>query len=429
LLLGRALWITLMITVLLTGYSYIQALNLYSEASRSALKIPELARGISPLDGILVPTLGSLYLAATFLFPFIVIRTVGAEKQVGAHKLLIQLPYSMSMLFAAKLLAALVAWIAMLLPSLAAMALWMTSGGHIHGPEAANLILGHFLYAFVIAGISLAAATLTKSAASAAITALAAILGFWVLDFAGAGGNGVLGKLAGLSLTAVLHTFERGVFSLRALMGSLVAGLGLMTVAGIWFHPGQSVRRRARNLGLLLSVLLIASGGVSQIHFFRDTTEDRRNSFSASDEAALHEMKERLTIKVYLAVEDPRLYDLEHSILGKLQRTLCNVEITFPQNGVSQIPIGGSDRYGQVIYRYAGHQAMSRSTSEEEVLPLIFELAGQKQPPSSRADRYPGYPLVADGHRAGIWFYWVFPVVLLALAGITFGSFWKRIRW
>ena len=73
LLAGRAFWATLMIVILLTGYSYIQAVNLYTEASRSALKFPELSRGISPLDGILVPTLGSLYLAVTFLFPFIVI--------------------------------------------------------------------------------------------------------------------------------------------------------------------------------------------------------------------------------------------------------------------------------------------------------------------------------------------------------------------
>jgi hypothetical protein len=97
---------------------------LYAEASRAALDAPELARGLSPLDGILTPTLGALYLATTFLFPFVVIRTISAEKQQGAHKLLVQLPYSTCALLAAKLTAVGVAWAVMLLPCLVALGFW-----------------------------------------------------------------------------------------------------------------------------------------------------------------------------------------------------------------------------------------------------------------------------------------------------------------
>ncbi len=48
LVLGRAFWAAAMIAVFLTGYSYIQAVELYAEASRSAAHAPELARGLSP---------------------------------------------------------------------------------------------------------------------------------------------------------------------------------------------------------------------------------------------------------------------------------------------------------------------------------------------------------------------------------------------
>src|SRR5262245_42462140 len=71
LLAGRAFWALLLLLSPLVGYSYVQALALYAEASRSAADLPEVARNLSPLDGVFVPTFGGLYLASTFLFPFV----------------------------------------------------------------------------------------------------------------------------------------------------------------------------------------------------------------------------------------------------------------------------------------------------------------------------------------------------------------------
>src|ERR1700716_3829951 len=53
---GRALWTMLLILCPLVGYSFIQAVALYSEASSAALQSTALASGLSPLDGVLVPT-------------------------------------------------------------------------------------------------------------------------------------------------------------------------------------------------------------------------------------------------------------------------------------------------------------------------------------------------------------------------------------
>ena len=419
LLSGRAFWAALVIVILLTGYSYIQAVNLYAEASRSALKFPALARGISSLDGILVPTLGSLYLAVTFLFPFIVIRTVGAEKQSGALKMLVQMPYSISSLVTAKLTAAACAWLAMLLPSLLAMALWQGAGGHLAGAEVANLVLGHFLYASVIAAISLLAAALTQNPASAAIAAVGVTLGFWVLDFAAAGNNGLLKSLSGLSLSTVLRGFERGICSLSAVAGSLTAALALAFVAGTWLHPGRSVSTKLVRSVVALVVTMVAILAISQVHLFGDATEDQRNSFSSTDESVLQTAQGRLTIEVFLAAEDPRLYDLKRSILGKLKRAMPDVMVIYADVGMDKILAGADDQYGQVIYRHEERQAMSRSTSEEEVLPIVFDIMGLKRLPPDKSAAYPGYPLVAGTRGARAVFYILLPLAVLLLWLVT----------
>lgn len=423
LLAGRAFWAALVIVILLTGYSYIQAVSLYAEASRSAFKFPELARGISPLDGILVPTLGSLYLAVTFLFPFIVIRTVGTEKESGALKMLVQMPYSMPSLVAVKLAAAACTWLVMLLPSLLAMAFWQGAGGHLAGAEVANLVLGHFLYASVIAAISLLAAALAENPASAAIAAVGVTLGFWVLDFAAAGDNGLLKSLSGLSLTTVLRGFERGIFSLSAVTGSLAAALGLTLVAGTWLHPGRSTGARLVRSTMALVVAMVAILAISQAHQFGDATEDRRNSFSRTDESVLRTAQGRLTIEVFLAAEDPRLYDLERSILGKLKRAMPDVSVIYADVGMDKVLAGADDQYGQVVYRHEDRQAMSRSTSEEEVLPIVFEIMGLKRLPPDESAAYPGYPLVAGTRWAKAAFYILLPLAVLLLWLVTQAPF------
>ena len=99
---GNSLWVLMLLLSPLVGYSFIQAVELYAEASRPALSIAELARQLSPFDGILVPTMGGFYLAITLLVPFIAIRLVAAEKASGGLKLLVQLPYRLSDLVGVK---------------------------------------------------------------------------------------------------------------------------------------------------------------------------------------------------------------------------------------------------------------------------------------------------------------------------------------
>jgi ABC-2 type transport system permease protein len=135
---GRALWTMLLILCPLVGYSFFQAVSLYGEASAAARDAPALATGLSPLDGVLVPTFGAFYLAVTLLFPFVAIRALGREKETGALRLLVQLPYPVPTLIAAKMAAVMVAWLISVIPTLSALVLWRAFGGHLYVLETGN---------------------------------------------------------------------------------------------------------------------------------------------------------------------------------------------------------------------------------------------------------------------------------------------------
>lgn len=409
LLLGKALWVGIAITIFLSGYSFVQAIELYSQASVSALKLPELARGLSPLDGVFVPTFGALYLAVTFLYPFIIIRMVSSHKHSGAMKMTVQMPYTVTTGLFVKMTAALFAWVMMLLPSLSALLFWWVVGGHINTFEIVNLIIGHLLYAMVIAGITFFAASISQNITSAAIVTLGITIGFWVLDFAASGAGGMLKTLSEFSLTTILRTFERGIFSLATIINSLLVVFLLLILSGIWLNFWYGARQRYRRSAFVVLFLFIASMAIGQINFSIDTTEDRRNSFSKSDEILLKALKEELFIEVNLDPKDPRFYDLSRSILDKLKRTVPNIKIA-PSNATMDIAIAANgDKYGQIIYKYGANEAMSRSTSTEEVLPLIFTLAKLEQIEKKESDFYPGYPIIVNTKMIQLWFYAILP--------------------
>jgi ABC-2 type transport system permease protein len=98
--------------------------NLYAEVSGVGGGPAALPQGLSPLDGILVPTFGAYDLAVTLLFPFVAIRLVAAEKESGALKLMLQAPASAGSALAAKGVVILAGWLIAWTPGLLALALW-----------------------------------------------------------------------------------------------------------------------------------------------------------------------------------------------------------------------------------------------------------------------------------------------------------------
>jgi hypothetical protein len=409
---GRALWTMLLLMCPLIGYSFFQAVSLYGEASAAGLQSPVLASSLSPLDGVMVPTLGASYVAVTLLFPFVAIRVLGQEKESGALRLLIQLPYRSSTLIAAKLLAVLAAWVLSSVPAFSALAIWRMLGGHLSAPETINLLFGHLLYGLLVGAIALFAASISESAATAAIVTLAFTIGSWVLDFTAAGHPGLLEWIARLSLTQVLRTFEQGLLSAGLVMGIGTAVCGFAALATVWLPPGVHVRTKLfHSLACVLAAAIVL-GLATQIRFSVDVTEDQRNSFPVADQRVLAKMAAPLSVTVHLAPEDPRYADLQRNVLAKLERVLPNLSIRLAGGRQNFATSAGEDGYGEIEYTYGGRSDISRSTSPREVLPLLYGLAGVDPPAPAPGSDYPGYPLIAGGRATLLWFFCGLPLCI-----------------
>src|SRR5262245_22263349 len=408
---GHTIWILLLLLPVLVGYSYSQAVTLYGEASKSAEQLPEVARSLSPLDGVFVPTFGALYLANTFLLPFIAIRTIAGEKQTDSLKLLLQLPCPFSMVVTAKFFVLLAVWLIATVSCLSAVALWSFAGGHVGLAEVANLFLGHLLNATVIIGIAFLAAALAESSATAAILTLTATLAFWVLDFAAAGEDGFLKSLSSLSLTRVLRGFEQGVFSSNAALGALIASALLVSIAGIWLDIRTALARKVVTSSLAAVLAAGLAAGVAIRPLYVDTTQDARNSFPPADTATLASLDKPLHVSVRLAPEDPRYIDFERKVLSKVRRSVRDLTVALHSETRSGL-FEASDSYGVVHYQYDGKQAESRSTGEGEVLPLIYGLAGIERKAVPDRDPYPGYPLQTGTNLAQVWFSGLLPMIV-----------------
>ena len=116
---SRAFWIMLVIVGALVGHAFITAVGLYAEMSGAGGGPAALAQGLTPLDGVLVPTWGAYDLAATLLFPFVAIRLIAVEKETGALKLLLQLPGTLGVKVATKGVVLICAWLIAWIPGLA----------------------------------------------------------------------------------------------------------------------------------------------------------------------------------------------------------------------------------------------------------------------------------------------------------------------
>ncbi len=398
---------------LLVGQGFTTAVRLYSEMSGGGDGPAALPQGLTPLDGILVPTWGAYDLAATLLFPFVAIRLIAAEKESGALKLLLQFPGSLLTKLGAKGLALFLGWLVAWLPGLAAIVLWKSYGGHLHGPETINLLLGHLLRGMLAGGFAVAAASIAESAASAAIVTLGFTVGTWALDFVAAGRGGFLQQIAMYTPTAALRTFEHGLLQSNIVAVMLVVTLAGFVLAAIWLHPGRTARARAGWTTLLLVLLTVVSIGASKLSTSWDKSENHRNSFSTSDEQLLKTINSPLKIVVYLSPEDPRLMDYEQNVLRKLRRVFPHLQVEYAAGSQTGLFENAADHYGEIWYEMNGQKSMDRSTIEEVVLDQIYALSNITVPARQLESDFPGYPLSVEPKLAAILFYLVWPVLVI----------------
>ncbi len=417
---GRALWTMLLLVCPLVGYSFVQAVSLYSEASAAASQSPVLATSLSPLDGILVPTFGSFYVAVTLLFPFVALRVLGQEKETGALRLLVQLPYRSFTLVSLKLVAVLAAWALVSIPALSALAIWAILGGHLAPSETLNLLFGHLLYGLLVGAIAVFAATISESSATAAIIALAVTIGSWVMDFTLAGHSGLSARVAQLSLTQTLRTFEQGLLSAGLVLGITAVVCCLAALASVWLPPGTPLRAKFIRSVPCVIATVAALAIATQIRKSVDVTEDRRNSFPPADQRLLATLRLPLVVTVHLAPEDPRYVDLQRNVLAKLERAMPNVSVVLAGSRRDFSDKSPDNAYGEIEYVYGNRSDVSRSTSPREILPLLYALAGTPPSAPAQGGDYAGYPLVANADPTLLWFLGGLPLL------VALGWSWSR---
>ena len=397
----------------LVGHAFQTAIDLYGEASGSGGGPAALAQGLSPLDGIVVPTFGAYAIAAMLLYPFVAIRAVSSEKESGALSLLVQTPASLGTMITVKFMVLLLAWVVAWIPGIVALAMWRASGGHLYAPEVATVLAGHALRGALVIAVALAAAAVTDGAASAAVLTLAVTLGTWALDFIGQVRGGRLLELARFTPDSAIRVFEHGELRSDLVLATLTLVVALCLVAVVWLRPARKIPQQIGGTVGVFIIAAIVSSSVARTSTSEDFSEDRRSSFSIADEAQLRKISTPLEITVHLAPEDPRLADLERSVLRKLRRSLPEVRVAYAARGSTGLFEGSSSRYGEVVYRLGGREAMSRSTSAPIVLETIYGLAGLAAPTAASTDAYPGYPQVASIRLIATSFYILWPLAVL----------------
>ena len=399
----------------LVGHAFGTAVDVYGEASGAGGGPAALAQGLSPLDGIVVPTFGAYAIAAMLLFPFVAIRAVAAEKESGALSLLVQSRVSLGTMIVVKFVVLLGAWILAWVPGVVALAMWRASGGHLYSPEVATVFAGHVMRGALVIALGLAAAAVTDGAASAAVLTLAVTLGTWALDFIGQVRGGTAMSLARFTPDSALRVFEHGELRLDLLLATAAIIAALLAFAVVWLRPARLVRAHLGITAAVVTAAALVGVASARVSTSWDMSQDRRSSFASADEALLRTIHAPLYVTAHLAPEDPRLADLESGVLRKLRRTLPAVHVDYAARGATGLFEGSAARYGEVVYRLNDKEAMTRSTTVPIVLETIYGLAGLAPPTASAAEAYPGYPHVARIRLIAPLFYVLWPVAVLVM--------------
>jgi hypothetical protein len=402
----------LVVSSILVGHAYLDALRFYAEASGSGGGPAALAQSLSPLDGIVVPVFGPFDLVATLVFPFVVIRLFAIERETGELAISLQSRFPFSSATLAKVAALYLMWIVALLPGCVALLHWKMSGGHLAAPETFVVIAGHLVRGFLTIGIGAVSCAVTASSSSAAIIALTITLGTWMLDYLAAAQGGIVSVISRYTPEAALRVFERGELDIGIATIVKIIALLFVVLWAIASQVGRSRRWRTQAAAILVVIAGLLSYAARHLHADRDLSEDRRNSFSRSEERVLARLQQPLRVTIFLAAEDPRLVDFERGVLYKLRRTVPHLEVQYAARSRSGLFESGNPNYGEIHFTSGGRAMVTRSVAEPVVLESLNELL-QVKPAPDEERTYSGYPARIDPTLVPWLFFLVIPVAIV----------------
>lgn len=417
---SRAWWLMLAVSGPLTGVSFINAVQFYAELSGYNGTSDGVGQAFSPLVGVWAPTFSTFGLIATFLFPFVVIRLVGGDRQSGVFALELQQPMGAGSRIAAKALILLTGWLLAMTPGLVAIGLWMHYGGATYAPEILAVAAGQVLNAALTIGLGAAAAALTDHPATAAIATLGVTVGTWVISFFAALKGGLWDALAAFTPPAMVAQFEHGLVRADVAVATLALTAAGLAVAAVWIRLGLTERRRTAETAGVLVATAVVLVSASSLRASADLSENRQNSFSTSEERALARIAAPLEIDVHLAPEDARRGDLERMALSKLRRVMPKVTVRYVSRTSAGVFEQNSEHYGEIVYRLGGKTDTNRLATAEGVLETIFGLAGVTPDPDDDSRIFRGHPLAVPPRHAAAIFFGIWPAAIAAGAFIHY---------
>jgi hypothetical protein len=412
---ARVTWVVAAISALLVGHGFILAIDLFTAASRTAFAHPLMQREMDPLAGIVVPTLGGVYLATAILLPVIAARGLAVEKERRTFGALALAAGNAHRIVLAKLVAALAGAGLLLIPPLVLFVAFVISGGHLDAIETATACFGHLLDLALITAVAVAAAAATRTVAQATVFAITLSLASWAIDASGEfAALSWMGSLEWASIGRRLGPFDHGVFHLGSLAWLLVAIASVIAIALVVARIEHGYRRWGIGTGIAAVTLplLVLLGNV---HRGYDWSEERRHSFPAAVVDALRDLPGDLSMDVYLDRDDGRRTQLEREPLAMLHLARPDLDIRFPLDDESTALALRDADYGRIVIHVGSASRAITSSSSEEIVGGMFETAGRTMPAWIEPP-YPGYPVVVEGAARTslvVLAYFVLPLALL----------------
>ena len=402
---------------LMIGYGLSTAISLYSTQSLSAQGDLVYAQAFEPVRGIFSPAFGGIFVFISLFLPLVIIPTLSLEKQQNTISILLQIPFSPTQIITSKTLSALAFTCAFFLLTLPAIILWHFYGGHIPVGELSLLLTGYFLYAFFTVSVSLCSAALFKNTANAAVFAIILVNASWILDFAAEmTPSPLVHKISECSLTYMLKFFENGIFSFQALLYFITVTTFFLLLSKLFIQVSQ--KYIIRNIIFVCVLLILTTYIAFSITWNFDLTESKRNSFPKELSETIKKVPP-FSIDIYLSPGDSRFKDYKTNILNKLALLRNDIKINFIKGNKL------AKNYGLFKYTVNGKSETTYSNSEEEIFPIIFQLARVKEKHISDSSQvYPGYPLVIKNNYSYIYYIYFLIIPLLVL----FLSYHKKFR-
>jgi len=393
------------------GYSFLNAVNLYSNASIAAVNNPLYARGFEPAPGIFIPTYGALFVLFSLFLPFVVIPLISIEKKQNTLAILTQIPFSFAKILTAKITSSILFLLFILFLTIPSVIIWKGYGGHIPWNELSLLMFGYLLYGIFVISVSFSSASIFNNTASASIFSIGIIISSWVIDFSKDMMNAphIIRLISGWTLTRTLKYFEKGIFSTTAVIYLIILSAAFFTLSYLFLRFDLRHKWKWIFFGLIVFILSIFI--ISKLNANFDVTKSRRNSFPVNISKTIEKVP-NIEIDVYMRKSDSRFIDYTRSFLDKLFLIRNDVKVKMMTGDALK------KNYGLFIYKVTGKSKQTYSNAEEEIFPIIWHLAGIKVDKNNKQEIFSGYPLVINKGRSALILYIYFlsiPLVLILI--------------